>query len=384
MLVRHIRPLQAALLLAVLAGSGSSASQMASAVPQPCPGRSGEGIPLRTLGAEQPNLILDADFPDPFIGRFNGTYQAYATGVRVGAAQFNVQRVQSSDLTHWSAPAEALPEAGLPAWVDRGNPQVWAPEVMQVGGRYVLYFNARHHSLTRTERSDKGLRVLRRHCLGAAVADTPQGPFRGLDEPLVCAELGDGAIDASPFRDGDSLYLYYKEDGNCCGHGSALYVQGLSPDGLAVLGPRHKLLENSDSPEESDDWEWQVVEAPTMVKRAGAYYLFYSGNYFGNKNYAVGYLKCESPRGPCRDSGDNPILWSHAKSPLVGPGHQAIFEEDGRTYAFFHGWNADPSSGAKASAPRRCLYVSRVRWDRWRQVPHEVPTIVGGSPTPRP
>lgn len=385
MLVRLTRPFQAALLLAILPGSAGPAAQKAAADLQPCPGPSGKGVAARSLGAEQPHLILDRNFPDPFIARSDGAYHAYATGVRVGGAQLNVQHIQSGDLIQWSEPAEALPDADLPAWVDRGHPQVWAPEVMQIGGRYVLYFNARHHALTRAERSEKGVQVLKRHCLGVAVADTPTGPFKGLDQPLVCAELAEGAIDASPFRDGDSLYLYYKDDGNCCGRGSALYVQGLSPDGLAVVGPRHKLLENNDSPQTYDDWEWLVVEAPTMVKRAGAYYLFYSGNFFGNSNYAVAYLTCASPRGPCRDLGDNPILWSHPRSPLIGPGHQAIFEEGGRTYAFFHGWNEDPDSDqAKAAAGKRCLYVGRVRWDRWRRAGGEVPTILGGSPTPRP
>jgi beta-xylosidase len=387
MLKRRTRPLAGALLLAIMAGSAGPASQSSAIPPKACPGVSGEGVPARSLGAEQPHLILDRDFPDPFVARFDGAYHAYATGVRVGGAQLNVQHVRSAELSRWTAPAEALPNTHLPAWVDRDHAQVWAPEVIHVAGRYVLYFNARHHSLTRTERSEQGLRVMRRHCLGAAVADRPQGPYHGIDDPLVCSELPEGAIDAHPFRDGPegALYLYYKDDGNCCGRGSALYVQGLTPDGLAVLGPRHKLLENADSPEKHDDWEWQVVEAPTMVKRGGAYYLFYSGNFFGNRNYSVGYLKCESPRGPCRDYGDNPILWSHPKSPLLGPGHQAILEEGGRTHAFFHGWDEDPAGNPpKAGERRRCLYTARVRWDRWSKVPHEVPTIIGGSPTPRP
>jgi hypothetical protein len=60
-------------------------------------------------------------------------------------------------------------------------------------------------------------------------------------------------------------------------------------------------------------------------------------------------------------------------------------EEGGRTYAFFHGWNEDPQGDQqRAAARKRCLYASRVRWDRWDKVPHEVPTIIGGSPTPRP
>jgi len=340
---------------------------------------------LAKLGATEPNLILDQDFPDPFVARFEGGYHAYATGVGIDGKVTNIQHVKSSDLRNWNAAEEVIPAENLPDWVDRDHPQVWAPEVMQVAGRYILYFNARHRSLSRDEWEDGSLNVRRRHCVGAAVSKTPKGPFHGISEPLVCSDFPEGVIDASPFSDGNSLYLYYKDDGNCCRRGSALYVQTLSPDGLAALGRPQKLIENNDTPVDEDNWEWQVVEAPTMVKREGAYYLFYSGNFFRNRNYAVGYLTCESPRGPCVDLRDNPILRSHDKTRLVGPGHQSILEEDGRTYAFFHAWNEDPKGDpVKAAAGKRCLYVSQVRWDDWDGVPHKVPTIIGGSPTPRP
>jgi beta-xylosidase len=372
-----VRALSGTVSLALLLAS-SSAAQEAGGAPD-CPGSSGQGLPTRALGAVEPHLILNQDFPDPFVARFDKNYQAYATGVSAGGVQLNVQRIQSADLRNWSRPTEALPNPNFPAWVDRAHPQVWAPEVLEINGRYVLYFNARHSTLTRVETPSEGPRVLKRHCLGAAVSDRPEGPFTGIDEPLVCNEFEEGVIDAGIFRDGDSLYLFYKHDGNCCGRKTAIYAQGLSPDGLAALGPRHKLIENNDSPAENDDWEWWVVEAPTMVKRRGAYFLFYSGNYFGNKNYSVAYLRCTSPRGPCTDPGENPILWSHPSTPLVGPGHQSILEEEGRSLVFFHGWNRDPDGKQQAGVHKRCLYVSRINW-----VPApaggERPIIVGGEP----
>jgi beta-xylosidase len=257
---------------------------------------------------------------------------------------------------------------------------------MEISGRFVLYFNARHATLTRTETPPGGPQVHKRHCLGAAVADRPEGPFQGIDAPLVCAEFPHGTIDAAVFRDGPGgpLYLYYKEDSNCCGGAAAIWAQGLSEDGLAALAAPVKLVAANDSPEKHDDWEWQVVEAPTMVKRGNAYYLFYSGNFFGNRNYAVGYLVCATPRGPCRDNGDNPILWAHKASPLLGPGHQSVLDEGGRSWIFYHGWNEDPDARERPGVHKRCLYVSRLRWDRWSRSPVPVPTVTGGSPTPRP
>ena len=384
MIARRSRLLSAALAVAMLPCSAGGVAQEAA---RPCPGPAGQGVPLARLGAAQPHMILDADFPDPFVARFGNAFHAYATGNRTGVGQVNVQHIRSGRLTDWTAPVEAMPHANLPAWVDRDHPQVWAPEVMEVAGRYVLYFNARHDVLTRIEKPPEGPRAMQRHCLGAAVAAKPEGPFVGIDAPLVCQEFAEGVIDAGIFRDGGPgapLYLYYKDDGNCCGRGSAIYVQGLSADGLAALGPPVKLVASNDSPEKHDDWEWLVVEAPTMVKRGGAYYLFYSGNFFGNRNYAVGYLSCASPRGPCRDLGDNPILWSHPKSAHIGPGHQSVMDDRGRSYIFFHGWNEDPNAQERPGVHKRCLYVSRLRWDRWPRATVEVPTVMGGSPTPRP
>lgn len=378
MLARRIRRLRIALLAAMALPSAGLASGMVQAGPVSCPGAAGTGLGARSLGAGQPHLLLDQNFPDPFVGRFEGTYHAYATGNQVGGGQMNVQLIRSRHLTGWSAPVEALPAANLPAWVDRDHPQVWAPEVLEIGGRYVLYFNARHDLLTRTEGGPENAQVRQRHCLGVAASATPQGPFVGLDEPLVCADFPEGVIDVGIFRDGASLYLYFKDDGNCCGRGSSLWVQGLSADGLAPVGPRQRLLANNDSPEAHDDWEWLVVEAPTMVRRGNSYYLFYSGNFFGNKNYAVAYLTCATPRGPCRDPGENPILWSHPSSPLIGPGHQSILEDRGRSYLFFHGWNQDPDGRERPGVHKRCLYVSRLHWDRTPA--GEVPRIVGGEP----
>jgi beta-xylosidase len=378
------RVLRSTVLAAASLATGSAAFQAPASAPRDCPGADGRSLSTGKLGVREPHLILNENFPDPFVAKFGGTYFAYATGNQIGGAQMNVQLVRSRNLTQWSTPAEALPAANLPAWVDRQHPQVWAPEVMRIGGRYVLHFNARHAKLTRTEKPPEGPRVLQRHCLGAAVSDRPEGPFVGIDEPLVCDKFAEGVIDASAFRDGDSLYLYFKDDGNCCGRGSGIWVQGLSADGLAAVGPPVLLVANNDSPGKEDDWEWLVVEAPTMVKRDGAYYLFYSGNFFGNRNYSVAYLKCATPRGPCTDLGENPILWSHKETPLVGPGHQSVLEEGRRSYAFFHGWNEDPDARERPGVHKRCLYVSRLYWDRPAGAAETRPRIAGGEPSVQP
>ncbi|MEA2998230.1 MAG: hypothetical protein QOK17_63 [Sphingomonadales bacterium] len=361
-------------LLAAALAATLVAAETAGASP-PCPD------PLGAPGGAGPRLLLDQNFPDPFVARFGGAYHGYATGAQAGEAPVNVKHMSSTDLARWSEPAEALPTANLPAWVDKADPQVWAPEVIALGGRYILYFNARHRTLTRTETPPDGPVVRKRHCLGAAIAARPEGPFVGIGPPLVCSAFRDGAIDASPLRDGKRLYLYFKADGNCCGRPSAIYGIRLRADGLAAVGRPRKLLANNDGPEAYDDWEWRVVEAPTMVRRFARYWLFYSGNFFGNRNYSVGYLACAGPLGPCRDEGRNPILRSFLASPILGPGHQSVLRQGKRDLIFFHAWNRDPDGRERAGVHQRCLYVADIDWIRPFGELH--PRVPGGEPAIR-
>ena len=182
---------------------------------------------------------------------------------------------------------DAMP--ALPSWAQLGGSFVWAPEVIPVADQYVMYYTARD---TASDKQCVGVRRGRRR---------PTGRFKDSnDHPLVCqADLG-GTIDPSPFRDGDKLYLYFKNDGNCCGITTSIYVQELSADGLQLQGKPAALIENNEF------WEGQVIEAPTMFKHDTGYYLFFSANDYAGANYAVGYATCDTPTGPCKQADENP------------------------------------------------------------------------------
>ncbi|HEU5270579.1 MAG TPA: glycoside hydrolase family 43 protein, partial [Jatrophihabitans sp.] len=186
------------------------------------------------------NPVYRSDFPDPAVLRAGGTYHAY--GTQSGDA--NVQTLTSTDLVHWQAGKDALPQLGR--WATAGS--TWAPAVIALGGRYAMYYVAH----------DTGSA---KQCIGRATASDPAGPFSDTaGRPLVCqAGLG-GSIDPDPVRAGDgSLYLYWKNDGNCCGQPVHLWGQRLSPDGSKLVGTPDALLGN-DKP-----WQGSLVEAPEMV-----------------------------------------------------------------------------------------------------------------------
>ena len=231
--------------------------------------------------------VFREDFPDAFVLLQGSRFIAYATNNGP-----NVPMAMSSDLVHWTfvgdangKPRDALPTLG--SWAKKGF--TWAPEVIQLGGRYLLYYTA----------SDRRKNA---QCIGVAVAADPLGPFVDSNpDPILCqTDLG-GSIDASPFRDADGkLYLYFKNDGNRVHARTSLWGQALSPDGLTVSGQPVELLKDDQK------WEDRVVEAPTMVRSPLGYELFFSGGFFGwnpeeggLSPYAMGYASCTGPLGPC-------------------------------------------------------------------------------------
>ena len=302
------------------------------------------------------NPVLRRNFADPFVLKAGDSYYAYATN----ASGANVQVAQSSDLVKWQVLTDAMPAAG--SWTKLGGSLIWAPEVLQVGGAYLLYYTAR----------DK---VSNKQCVGVAVADKPEGKFRDKnDKPFVCQAQEGGTIDAAPFRDGDKLYLYYKNDGNCCGIATYLYVQEMSPDGLTLVGEPTRLVRNDRA------WEGRVVEAPTMWKHDGKYYLFFSGNNYAGIEYAVGYANCETALGPCEDAPENPILASRMteKPFVIGPGHQTIIEDDdGETWLVYHVWEVTSASTRGSS---RFMWIDKLEWKDGK------PVVKGptSGPQPRP
>jgi arabinan endo-1,5-alpha-L-arabinosidase len=261
------------------------------------------------------NPVIGDDFPDPDLLEVDGTYYAYATN---GNNQ-NVRVARSDDLTEWEALPDALPT--LPPWVIPGK--TWAPEVTEIGpGRFVMYFTATNFRPTA-------------QCVGVALASAPEGPFEAVgDAMLVCpTELG-GAIDASTFLDTDGTrYLLWKNDGNCCGLDTWLWIAPLSPDGTALAGDPVQLVKQ-DLP-----WEGTLVEAPTLVEHEGTYVLLYSANDYGSGAYTIGFATAPAATGPYTKSPEPLLSTSMTGERFIGPGGQdVVVGPDGQDELVFHSW----------------------------------------------
>lgn len=288
------------------------------------------------VGAGAP--VLNANFADPDLLEVDGTYFAYATNDN----NRNVQVASSTDLLDWEVLPDALPD--LPSWVIPGK--TWAPEVTKLtDDSFVMYFTATNFAPTL-------------QCIGVATANDPAGPFtvQG-DAMIICPQDEGGAIDASTVLTDGVLYLVWKNDGNCCDLDTWIQAATLSDDGLSITGDPIRILK------QTEEWEGNLIEAPTIVSRGSGLVMLYSANSYGDDRYAVGAATAASIDGPwTKEQG--PILSTDGSGGLYrGPGGQdLVLGRDGKDYLVFHGWDKDYTY--------RGLHVAEAEWDA------DVPRVV--------
>ncbi len=236
------------------------------------------------------NPIVPNWYADPEIHVFGGRYYLYPTTSAPYEEQTFFECWSSPDLAEWRNEGKILEFKEVPWSTNRA---AWAPSCLEHGGKYYFYFSAGDGA-----------------GLGAAVSDSPVGPFvDALGRPLV-KEYVHGAqpIDAHAFQDVDgTAYLYWG------GHGKAV-VARLSDDRVSLEGKVFDI-----TPE-------NYVEGPFMLNRGGLYYFMWSEGGWGEESYSVAYGISESPLGPFERVGV--VLRS---DPAVGTsaGHHSVLRLPG-------------------------------------------------------
>lgn len=285
--------------------------------------------PAHAAGTVAPQIQINRDFPDPDIVSDGTTWHAYATSSSgIGTVP---HATSPSPTGPWTVVGNALDHK--PAWA-RQNHGFWAPDVSQrPDGSWLMYFTGRHDASGRM-------------CLGAATADSPDGPFLPTDEnePLVCNPEEGGDIDPSSFVDTDGKrYLLYKNDGNAVKEPAILWLQEVDATGLNFIGERTELLRNS---AESDQG---VIEAPTLVHRPEGYVLFFSAGVYSKGTYHTSYARSDTLRGTYTRA-HRPLLTTETVDGTVnGPGGQDVI--DNRIW--FHG---------HLEAGGRGMYTAKLGW----------------------
>ncbi len=265
-----------------------------------------------------------ADHGDPFVLKHGDTYYLYHTGLK------KVSLYTSKDLVRWEYRGAALEAGGADHWA---QVDLWAPEVFLHEGTFYMYVAG-----TRETEPGKGDDHARRQ--GVATSKTPEGPFTWLKDPIVRWEW---SIDGHPFRDDDGqVWFFYNirtgatryKDGTIgCGN---VVDRMLTPERLE--GVQAKVAYPSERWEGSKGGGWYWNEGPFVLKRRSTYYQMYSGGFFGDDTYGVGFATAPAPRGPWTKYESNPILQS--ASQIKGPGHHCVVVgPDGVTpYAVYHGY----------------------------------------------
>lgn len=283
------------------------------------------------------NPVYPGDAPDPALLRVGDHFFAATTGESIW---------RSPDLVDWQRVGTLFP-AQKPAWANPGSPEIWAPDLNYIDGKYVAYFAARAGGYTDIYRG-----------IGVAWAVNPEGPYHPSEEPLVVGP-GFRHIDPMAFLDDNGKrYLYW---------GSAsqpILVQELAPDGLSLVGEPKIALEPDPAIRYS-----RLIEAPWVIKRGDYYYIFWSGDGYHPGLYAVSVARSTSPFGPFERYSGNPILMESEK--LTSPGHCAIIQDDaGQDWIVYHAYDkADTALG-------RFLLIDKLVWkDGWPTVAGRVPSF---------
>ena len=261
-------------------------------------------LPVPLVGGEwpDPSVIFDA----------GGGYTAVTTS-NGWAPTFRI--LQSNDLSDWRITGSVFRRP--PRWA---KTDFWAPEITRLRNGYAVFYSA----LPRRKGSW--------YCLGVATAPAANGPYRDKGRPLRCNNYG--SIDPFPVRDESGvLHLLWKEDGNEFRRPTPIFAQQLSEDGMQLLGRPRELIRNT------EEWELNVLEAPSVIRRNNMFYLFYSANSCCGRPcaYAVGVARSPTLIGPWQKYPGNPILRSG--NGWRCPGHASITPDGASGFnAFFHAY----------------------------------------------
>jgi GH43 family beta-xylosidase len=299
------------------------------------------------------NPVLDSgaghDHGDPFVLRWQGRYFLYSTGLA------GIEVWTSPDLAHWTAAGVALAAADGDHWA---QVDLWAPEVLYADGWFYMYVTGTRHLPPGARREpgvgvDEGDDQLRRQ--GVARSRHPLGPFELDDAPL----LGVWSIDGHPFVDLDGRrWLFYNVRNDFTRYRGTVPGCGNLVDELVAMDA----VRGEPSPVALPDaaWEghrsgtWYWNEGPTVLRRRGQYVQMYSGGWYGDDSYGVGFAVADDPRGPWVKAAHNPVFVSGTR--ITGPGHHSVtVGPDGVSpYAVYHGY--------VDGRPGRKVHVDRLHW----------------------
>jgi hypothetical protein len=270
------------------------------------------------------NPTLNIDAPDPGVIHADGAYWMIHT---TGGPNNGWPLWKSSDMVNWSYVKDLLTPANKRSWM---NGNYWAPEIHKVGNQFILT------GTSVDSRTGQLVIVL-------ASSTEIDGPYTIRSEPIVSNPVA--TLDSNIFIDDDGkVYLLWKRDSNGgTGTFGSIRIRQLDSTGLnfAAGSSETVMLDN-----QFGGWEKNLAEAPWLVRRADAYYLFYSGAFI-DTTYSVGVARSTFLATTFTRNPSNPILTNN--STWGGPGHGGfVMDNDGALWHLYHArLLSNPDAGRK-------------------------------------
>jgi arabinan endo-1,5-alpha-L-arabinosidase len=277
------------------------------------------------------------------IARCGADYWVFSTGAGIASRH-------SRDLTNWASGPRVF--STTPAWTTNAVPgfrgYFWAPDIIHLGNRYLLYYSVSRWGVNTS-------------AIGLATNPTldPNDPsFAWTDQGPVCqSRLQDNfnTIDPSVMWAADgSLWLAF---------GS--FWAGIK---LLQLDPNTGKRISQDSPIYSLAFH-DSIEAPCLVERQGAFYLFVNWGQCckgTNSTYNIRVGRSAIVTGPYLDKDGKSLAqgggtsFLESKGRFIGPGHAGIYSEAERSWFSFHYYDAERGGAAT-------LAVQHLNWgaDGW-------------------
>lgn len=284
------------------------------------------------------NPVWNKNFPDPFIVQDGDTFYAYATQDRISKGGFQI--MSSPDLVNWT-------HLGGIGHLDWSTEHLWAPEIYKWNGKWYLFYSAKDRQSGKRD-------------LAVSVGDKPTGPFKFVSKLVIGTSVNsgsddNGAIDPNIYVENGKPYLLYIREASP----RQVKMVELSTDLSKTVGEA-KVLIGIDRPVEQG-----ILDAPTLVKQKGTYWLFYSTGWFQSNKKDATYRVWAAP---------SKELWGEYKKPAepvlkgkegetYSPGHQCLIQlKSGEWWMAYHGWNAEGEPMYGKNPIGRSLRIDRLEW----------------------
>lgn len=192
------------------------------------------------------------------------------------------------------------------------------------------------------------------HCIGTATSKSIKGPYTLNDKPLACPLDKNGAIDATGFQDDDgSRYVLYKTEDTA----TTIHLQPMEADGVTPKGNTTTLLQKGPN-------DGPLIEAPSLVKKEGTYYLTFSSHMFNSGDYDAKYATATNVAGPYTRQGVLLKTGDKTNNGTVTSPGGSDFSEDGSKIVFHaHRNGKDVSQG-------RAMYAAEISLDKGKITIH--------------